>query len=101
MYQLLKLFIQSRSLNGFTTLLRQKIELLIRKRQCEVEGKTAGPPISENKGRCDACISNLAGLGHKLKKNQMYRVKTLCRTCKKIILLQHLKHVKKIRKNKN
>ena len=51
--------------------MRQKIELVIRKRQWEVDDDTASPPMS-----------NLAGVGHKLKKNQMYRVKTLCRICK-------------------
>ena len=33
LYQLVKLFIQSRSVNGLTTLVRQKIELVIGKRQ--------------------------------------------------------------------
>ena len=83
LYQLVKPFIQSRSSNGHTTFVRQKIELVIRKRQWEVEGEAVGPPMSEDKGRCHVCISNLAGVGHKLKKNQMYRVKTLCRICKK------------------
>ena len=68
LYQLVKPFIQSRSLNGLTTLVRQKIELVIGKRQWEVEGEAVGPPISEDKGRCHVCISNLAGVGHKLKK---------------------------------
>ena len=78
-----KPFIQSQSLNGLTTLVRQKIELVIGKRQWEVEGEAIGPPISEDKGRCHVCISNLDGVGHKLKlksikikfklkKNQMY-----------------------------
>ena len=61
LYQLVKLFIQSRSLNGLTTLVRQKIELVIGKRQWEVEGEAVGPPMSDNKGRCHICISNLAG----------------------------------------
>ena len=56
LYQLVKPFIQSRSLNGFTTLVRKKIELVIRKRQWEVEGEAVGPPISEDKGRCHVYI---------------------------------------------
>ena len=76
LYQLVKPFIQSRSLNGLTALVRQKIELVIGKRQWEVKGEAVGPPMSEDKGRCHVCISNLAGVGHKLKKNQMYRVET-------------------------
>ena len=84
--------------------MRQKIELVMGKRQWEVEGEAVGPPMSEDKGRCHVCISNLAGVGHKLKKNQMYRVKALCRICKKqrvkIILLQHVKYVENIRKIK-
>ena len=83
LYQLVKPFIQSRNLNGLTTLVRQKIELVIGKRQWEVEGEAIGSPISEDKGRCHVCISNLDGVGHKLKlksikikfklkKNQMY-----------------------------
>ena len=72
LYQLVKPFIQSRSSNGHTTLVRQKIELVIGKRQWEVEGDAVGPPMS-----------NLAGVGHKLKRNQMYKMKTLCRICKK------------------
>ena len=82
LYQLVRPFIQSRSLNGLTTLVRQKTELVIGKRQREVEGEDVGPPMSEDKGRCHACISNLAEAGIKLKKNHMYRVKTLCRICK-------------------
>ena len=83
LYQLVKPFIQSRSLNGFNTLVRQKIELVIGKRQWEVEGQACGPLMSENKGRYHVCISSLAGVGHKLKKNQMHRVKSLCRIFKK------------------
>ena len=90
MYQLVTPFIKSQSLNDFTTLVRQKIELVIGKRQWEVEGEAVGPPMSEDKGRCHVCISNLAGVGHKLKKNQMYRVKTLCRICKKHTSKDHL-----------
>ena len=105
LYQLVKPFIQLRSLNGLATLLRQKIELVIGKRQWEVKGEIVGPSVSEDKGRCHVCISNLAGVEHKLKKNQMYRVKTLCRICisirVKIILLQHVKYVQNIRKNKS
>ena len=90
MYQLVKPFIQSRSLNGLTTLVRQKIELAIGKREWEVKGEAVGPPMSEDQGRCHVCISNLAGVGHELKKNQMYRVKTLCRICKKHTCKDHL-----------
>ena len=90
MYQLVKPSIQSRSLNGRTTLVRQEIELVIGKKQWEVEGEAVGPPMSEDQGRCHVCISNLAGVGHKLKKNQMYRVKTLCRICKKHTCKDHL-----------
>ena len=54
-----------------------------------------GPPMSEDKGRCHVCISILAGVGHKLKKNQMYRVKICVEYARsigvKIILLQHVK----------
>ena len=42
----------STSLNGLTILVRQKIELVIGKRQWEVEGEAVGPPMSEDKGRC-------------------------------------------------
>ena len=77
-------------MNGLTTLKRQKIELGIEKSHWKVEGEAVGPPISEDKGRCHACISNLAGVGHKLKKNRMYRVKTLCRICKKHTRKYHL-----------
>ena len=79
LYQFVKPFIQSRSLNGLTTRVRQKINLVIGKRQWEVEGDAVCPPWSEDKRRCHVCISNLVGVGHKLKKNQMYRVKILCR----------------------
>ena len=68
MHQLVKPFIQSRSLNGLTTIVRQKIELVIGKRQWEVEGEAVGCSMSEDKGRCHVCISNLAGVGYKLKK---------------------------------
>ena len=57
---------------------------------CEVEGEAVGPSMSEDKGRCLVCISNLAGVEHKLKKNQVYRVKTLCRICKKHTCKDHL-----------
>ena len=70
-------------MNGLTTLMRQKIGLVIGKRQWEVEGEAVGSPMSEDKGRCQVYISHLAGVRHKLKKNQTYRVKTLCRICKK------------------
>ena len=90
LYRLVKLFIQSRSLNGLTTLVRQKIELIIGKREWEVEGEAVGPPMPEVKGRCNVCISNLAGVGHKLEKNQMYRVKTFFRICKKNTCKDHL-----------
>ena len=83
MYQLVKLFVQSRSLNDLTTLVRQKIELVIGKRQWDVEDEALGPPMSEVKERCQVCMSNLAEVGHKSKTNQMYRVKTLCIICKK------------------
>ena len=42
--------------------MRQKIELVIGKRQWEVEGEAVGPPMSEDKGRCHVCISNLPGV---------------------------------------
>ena len=45
------------------------MELVIGKRQWEVEGEAVGTPMSGDKGRCHVCISNLAGLGHKSKKN--------------------------------
>ena len=77
-------------MNGLTTLVRKKIELLIGKREWEVEGEAVGPPMSEYKGRCHVCISNSAGVGHKLKENQMYRVKTLCRIYKKHTCKDHL-----------
>ena len=89
LYQLVKLFIQSQSLNGLTTFVRRKIELVIGKRQ-KVEGEAAGPPLAEDEGRCHVCISNLGEVEHKLKKNQMYRVKTLCRICKKHTCKDHL-----------
>ena len=50
LYQLVKPFIQSRRLNGVTTLNRQNTELVIGKRQWEVEGEAAGPSMSEDKG---------------------------------------------------
>ena len=37
----------------------KKIVLVIGKRQWEVECEAVGPPVSEDKGRCHACISNL------------------------------------------
>ena len=55
-----------------------------------MEGEADGPPMSEDKRICHVCISNLAGVGHKLKKNQMYRVKTLCRIWKKHTCKDHL-----------
>ena len=76
--------------NGLTTLVRQKIELVIIKRQWELEGEAVGPRMSDDEGRCHVCISNLDGVGHKLKKNQMYRVKTLSRICKKHTCKDHL-----------
>ena len=90
MYQLVKPFIQSGSFNDLTTLVRQKIDLVIGKRQWEAEDEAAGPPMSEDKGRCHVCIPNSPGVGHKLKKNQMYRVKALCRICKKHTCKDHL-----------
>ena len=60
----------------------KKIDSLLAKLPADFN-KAVGPPMSEDKGRCHVCISNLAGVEHKLKKNQMYRVKTLCRICKK------------------
>ena len=68
LHQLVKPFMQSRSLNGLTTLVRQKIELIIGKVK---ESEAACPPMSEDKGRCHVCISNLTGVGHKLKKNRI------------------------------
>ena len=90
MYQLVKSFIQSRSLNGLTTLVTQKIELVIGKRQWEVEGEAVGPSIPVNKGRRHVCILNLVGIGHKLKNNHMYKVKNLRRICKKHTCKDHL-----------
>ena len=49
-----------------------------------------GPSMPEHKGRCHVCISNLAWVGDKLKKNQMHRVKTLCRIYKKHKCKYHL-----------
>ena len=69
--------------------MRQKIELAIGKREWEVKGEAVGPPMSEDKGRCHVYVSNLAGVGHKLKKNQMYRVKPLCRICKRHTCKDH------------
>ena len=77
-------------MNGLTTLVRQKIELVKGKRQWEVESEAVGPPMSEDKERCHVCISNLVELGHKLKKNRMNRVKTLCRIWKKHTCKDHL-----------
>ena len=55
-----------------------------------MEGEAVDPPTSEDKGRCHVCISNITGVGHKLKNNQMHRVKTLCRLCKKHTCKDHL-----------
>ena len=90
LYQLVKPFIQLQSLNGLTTMVGQKIELVIVKGQWEVEGEAIGPPMSEDKGRCHLRISNLAGVAHKLKKNQMCRVKAFCRICKEHTCKDHL-----------
>ena len=49
MYQLVKPFIQSRSLNSLTILVTQKIELVIGKRQWDVEGEAVGSSMSEEK----------------------------------------------------
>ena len=49
LYQLVKPFIQSQSLNGLTTIMSQKIKLVIRKRQWEVEGEAIGPPMPEER----------------------------------------------------
>ena len=54
-----------------------------------MEGEAVGSPLSEEKGRCHVCTSNLAEVGHKFKKNQMYRVKTLCRIRKKHTCKDH------------
>ena len=43
--------------------MRQKIELVMGKRQWEVDGEAVGPPMSEDKGRCHVFISNLVGVG--------------------------------------
>ena len=51
------------------------MELVIRKRQWEWEGEAVGPRMSDDEGRCHVCISNFDGVEHKLRKNQMYRVK--------------------------
>ena len=77
-------------MNGLTTLVRQKIELVIGQRQWQVEGESVDPPMSEDTGRCHECISNLTGIEHKLKNNQMYRVKNLCRIRKKHTCKDHL-----------
>ena len=90
LYQLVKPFRQSRRLNGLTTLVRQRIQLVIGKRKWKVKGEAVGPSISEDKGKCHVCISNLDGVGHKLKKNQMYRVKNLCGIWKKHTCKDHL-----------
>ena len=70
--------------------MRQKIELVIGKREWEVKGEAVGPRRSEDKGRYHVCISNLDGVEHKLKKNLMHRVKTLCRIYKKHTCKGHL-----------
>ena len=54
-----------------------------------MEGQAVGPSMSEDKGRCHVCIYNLAGVGHKSKKNQRHRVKTLCRICQKHTCKDH------------
>ena len=51
LYQLVKPFIQSRSLNGLTILVRQKIELVIGKRQWKVEGEAVCMYIKFGWGR--------------------------------------------------
>ena len=51
---------------------------------------SVGSPISEDKERCHVCISNLPGVGHKMIKNQIYRVKTLGRIFKKHTYKDHL-----------
>ena len=48
LYQLVKPFTQSRSFNGLTTLVRQKIELVIGKSQWKVKGEAVGPPMCKN-----------------------------------------------------
>ena len=56
LYHLVKPFMQSRSLNGLAALVRQNIELVIGRRQWEVEGEAVGLPMSANKGKCHVCI---------------------------------------------
>ena len=51
LYQLVKPFIQSRSLNGLTTLVRQKIELVIGKMQWKLEGEAVCMYIKFGWGR--------------------------------------------------
>ena len=51
LYEVVKPFIQSRSLNGLIKPERQKIELIIGKRQWEVEGGAVGTSMSADKGR--------------------------------------------------
>ena len=103
LYQLIKPFIQSRCLNGLTTLVRQKIQLVLRKRQWKVEVEAVWPLMSEDKGRCHVCISNFAGIEDKLKKTDAFKlcVEYARNTRVKIILLQHMKYVENIRKSKS
>ena len=63
LYQLVKPFIQSQSLNDFTTFVRQKRQLVIGKRQWEVEAEAVGPPMSEDEERCHVCMYIKFGWG--------------------------------------
>ena len=49
-----------------------------------------GPSMSAVKCQCHVCIKNLAGDGHKQKKDLLYRIKTLYRVCRQHACKDHL-----------
>lgn len=80
-------YMRSRSKNGLTTVVQQKISLLLGYTTGEdsrrAEDPEELPPKTKVPRRCGTCLRHLTGAGQKRKKNALAKVQSQCHFCGK------------------
>ena len=96
--QLITPYLEQRSLNGLGWVTRQKIQLVLGRPVAEQPPRLdePGPSTSDTVSRSHVCISDNIGTGHKLNKDKMKRIQSLCQKCARNTCRQHLTQTCKI-----
>lgn len=89
--QLIKPYLEQRSLNGLGWITKQKISLCLgRPLDVPEQRNDKGPHTAPNRERCHICINQNQGSGHKKTKDKMGKIQSLCQSCEKHTCKTHM-----------